>query len=104
METWQPHGFGRVTGFVSRTYEEPTPALREGDKVIRYEIDVSGMAWVEEASVSLRPGARLYLRREGGGAVARILYGGSKVIEHDGKAYLAKKNGVTEIIIIPRRL
>ena len=87
--------------FVSRAFTEPLPVLRDGDRLVRYGIDASGMAWVEEASVRLRPGARLYLRREAGGAVARTLYGGNQVVEHDGKSYLAKTAGVTEIIIIP---
>ena len=56
---------------------------------------------MESSEAILELGSRLYLRREGGGAVARILYGGNQVIEHDGKSYLAKTAGVTEIIIIP---
>lgn len=87
--------------FVSRPFSEPLPALRVGDQVVRYGIDEAGMAWVEKSQVTLKPGMRLYLRREGGGGVARVLYRGNQVIEHDEKSYLAKNTGLTDIIITP---
>lgn len=87
--------------FVSSPHTEPQPILREGDWIVRYGIDESGRAWVDWENVALKLGSRLYLRREGDGAVARVLYGGNQVIENEGEFYLAKKPGVTDIIIIP---
>lgn len=87
--------------FVSRPYEETTPVLRAGDLVVRYGINEAGFAWIEEAKVILKPGSRLYLRREGAGGVARVLYRANQVIEHDGASYVAKNTGVTDIVITP---
>lgn len=50
--------------------------------VVRYGINEAGFAWIEEAKVILKPGSRLYLRREGAWRVA-VLYRANQVIEHE---------------------
>ena len=87
--------------FAARPYVEKVPKLADGDRLIRYGVDEAGEVWTEAAQVTLRKGGRLYLRREDGGKVTRILSHGRQVFEHDGISYVAVGAGRSEITIIP---